>query len=162
VDADSKRVYVTLGITAPVSVLDAASGKTILTCSGTQRTGEILHYEGTLLLAADSQPDSETGNRTDFSRGGQHAWNRVLAVDPTTGQRLWQRAQIVLTNTTLDRPVCIFPHQRCYPARATSRYLLNSQQGIEYVDVQAGLSWPASYLPLSHVSIAGTSGTTRS
>ena len=43
------RVYVTLGIDAPVSMLDAGTGRTILTYEGSEKTEEIIHYDDMLL-----------------------------------------------------------------------------------------------------------------
>jgi len=43
------RVYATLGLDAPVSALDAATGKTLHTFKGSEKTEEIIHHRGTLL-----------------------------------------------------------------------------------------------------------------
>jgi len=43
------RVYATLGLDAPVSALDAATGKTLHTFPGSERTEEIIHHRDTLL-----------------------------------------------------------------------------------------------------------------
>ncbi|MHC4702629.1 MAG: class I SAM-dependent methyltransferase, partial [Planctomycetota bacterium] len=43
------RVYVTLGFDAPITMLDAATGETIRTYEGSEKTEEIIYYNGTLL-----------------------------------------------------------------------------------------------------------------
>ncbi len=45
------KVYVTLGYRAPVSQIDARTGEILKTYAGTERIGEILHYDGTLVLS---------------------------------------------------------------------------------------------------------------
>jgi len=67
--ATQRTVYVTLGRQAPVTALDAATGKTLHTCKGTEGTEEILYREGALHLVVagkDKQPRSlmvvETGS----------------------------------------------------------------------------------------------------
>ena len=66
------RVYVTLGYHAPVSQLDARTGELLQTYAGTERTGEILYRDGTLILSV----------LTDEGL-------RVVSVDAGTGQRKW-------------------------------------------------------------------------
>ena len=53
------RVYVTLGYTAPLVCLDAATGKTLKTYEGTAGTQEVLYHDGTLVLALGSTLDEE-------------------------------------------------------------------------------------------------------
>ncbi|NQT87942.1 PQQ-binding-like beta-propeller repeat protein, partial [bacterium] len=43
------RVFATLGLDAPVSALDAATGKTLSTFAGSEKTEEIIHHANTLL-----------------------------------------------------------------------------------------------------------------
>ncbi len=45
------RLYVTLGLHAPLSALDAATGETLRVYEGTDGAEEVLHCEGVLLLA---------------------------------------------------------------------------------------------------------------
>ncbi|MBM4039661.1 MAG: methyltransferase domain-containing protein [Planctomycetes bacterium] len=52
--AVGSRVYVTLGLHAPLSALDAATGEAVRTYEGTEGTEEILCHNGTLLLAVRS------------------------------------------------------------------------------------------------------------
>jgi outer membrane protein assembly factor BamB len=50
------RVFVTLGIDAPLTVLDAVTGETLKTFDGSQYTREIVSEEGVVYLVADNSP----------------------------------------------------------------------------------------------------------
>ena len=96
------RVYVTLGIDAPVTILDAANGQTVATCEGSQFTGEIVVAEDTVLLVADN----EKSNLPNFRRVGTYVWSNtnasntgwgwtgtprnILACDVVSGQLRWR------------------------------------------------------------------------
>ena len=75
---DARRVFVTLGWKAPVSMLDAASGRTLATFEGTEGTQEILHCQGILYLVVSEKPQQI--KQKSF----------VAAVDPTTKEILWK------------------------------------------------------------------------
>ncbi len=66
------KVYVTLGYRAAVSELDAKTGAVLKVYKGTERTGEILHHAGTLVLSV-------------LREGRVH----VAAVDARSGKQLW-------------------------------------------------------------------------
>jgi len=61
-------------------VLDAATGRTITTCAGTERTDEILHRDGLLLLST----------RTAGEEADQSGAAGLVALDAESGRRLWQ------------------------------------------------------------------------
>jgi len=71
--AAGDNVYVTLGYQAPVSKLDARTGKISKTYAGTDRTNEILHLNGTLVLSV-------------LSGDGV----KVMAVDDASGRHKWE------------------------------------------------------------------------
>jgi outer membrane protein assembly factor BamB len=75
------HVYVTLGYSAPVSVLDAETGKQIRTLKGTENTCEILHHEGLLVLSF------ATEGKTSIESAPPLA---VVVVDPATGNIRWR------------------------------------------------------------------------
>ena len=52
---DGTRLYVTLGLDRPISVLDAASGKDLGVIEGTNSTEEILLHNGTLVVQIGDQ-----------------------------------------------------------------------------------------------------------
>jgi len=97
------RVYVTLGIDAPLSVLDAATGKTLRTYAGTDHTDEVLASDGTLFLLVAHAPNRWKSYRPAFTyvwdntkrANDQWAWDRaersILAVDADSGAVLWKQ-----------------------------------------------------------------------
>jgi len=79
--AVGERVYVTLGYSAPVSVLDAETGRGIRTLDGTEYASEILVHEGKLILSLADGPRTATRAAPLLS---------VVAVAPETGTILWR------------------------------------------------------------------------
>jgi outer membrane protein assembly factor BamB len=96
------RVYVTLGIDAPLSVLDAATGKTIRTYDGTKATEEVLCSDGVLILsvAAEGQPlRSDPKKRyPTLTKMNEDVTNplwtqaprTIMAVEEKSGKMLWK------------------------------------------------------------------------
>jgi len=88
------RVYVTLGINAPLAALDAATGETVLTYEATEDTQELIVSGVVVFLVANKPAD-------DDSRPSM--WNvderRLMAVEADTGKVLWQKDQTVLPMT---------------------------------------------------------------
>ncbi len=70
--AAGDKLYVTLGYRAPVSQLDARTGEILKTYAGTERTGEILHLDGVLILSVLSEDGA-----------------RVMAVSAASGKQMW-------------------------------------------------------------------------
>ncbi len=109
------RVYVTLGYRAPVSVLDAATGKVLAVFEKTKNTDEILWSDGLLLLRRRKKvpdyPPGATAWHVQMRRRGKASTaptkpataptplpaassgdETVVAVRAETGQVLWERA----------------------------------------------------------------------
>ena len=96
------RVYVTLGIDAPVTALDATSGKTELTYKGTEHTREIIVSDGVAFFVADTSrsllPDwrrKDTYVWANSRRANPNwGWNgrsrRILAYEADSGKSLWE------------------------------------------------------------------------
>ena len=90
--AKGQFVYVTLGIDAPVSILDADTGTRVRTCKGTENTQEILLSEGSLFLVR-----------------GTAAGTVITAVNANTGGLLWERPGPVSTFTlSADKKRVVF------------------------------------------------------
>jgi outer membrane protein assembly factor BamB len=97
------RVYITLGLTQPVTALDAATGVTVKTYKSTEGTEEILVSDGVLYLRVnkDFKPDV-------FKPENEHCWTEsiramgtigvwkpserqyVTAIDANSGKELWR------------------------------------------------------------------------
>jgi len=139
------RVYVTLGIDAPMSVLDAATGKTIRTYDGTKATEEILCSDGVLLLsvAAEGQPlRSDPKKRyptlTEMNNDVTNplwtqATRTIMALDADSGRLLWKK-QSELVSLSL--------------AADGQRVLFHDGQRIQCLDQRTGQSlWASEPLP---------------
>jgi len=115
------RVYVTLGIDAPLSVLDAATGKTIRTYDNTKATEEVLCSDGVLILsvAAGGQPLrsdpkkhyptlSEMNNDVTNPLWTQ-APRTIMAVDADSGRVLWKKqSELVSLSLAADSRRVLF------------------------------------------------------
>ena len=83
--AAGDRVYVTLGFNAPLTALDAATGRTVMTYPQTEFTDEILYHEGTLVLSV-----SAAAQGPGRIKDKPPAKKSVMAVDAQTGKVLWR------------------------------------------------------------------------
>jgi outer membrane protein assembly factor BamB len=97
------RVYVTLGINAPLSELDAATGEIIRTFPDTEETSEIIHSDNTLFaLIGRPEKSKETyapketyvWDNADWARV-EWAWDKepaeIMAIDLSKGNALWTK-----------------------------------------------------------------------
>ncbi len=83
--ADADRVYVTLGYTAPLTALSAATGETLWTCDGTQGTDEILASQG-IVVVCIRDPAAEQAKRR-----GKMIPERIVAIKAESGEVLWDQ-----------------------------------------------------------------------
>ncbi|MBN1345527.1 MAG: PQQ-binding-like beta-propeller repeat protein [Phycisphaerae bacterium] len=104
------RVYVTLGLFAPVSALDAATGETVRTYEGTENAEELICSDGVLLVVVNESPrpwkeyrlkDTFVWDNTKRANN-QWAWKRaeserqsIVALDAAGGKTLWRHAGAV-------------------------------------------------------------------
>ncbi len=103
--AADDRVYVTLALDAPLTELDAATGKTIRTYEGTKSAEEVILSDGVLFVLvndAAEKPDYDGIGR--FAKGGNvKFWDesarKVVAIRAETGQVLWAIDSRVLPGT---------------------------------------------------------------
>ena len=105
--AKSDCVYVTLGLRAAVSQLDAATGRTIRTYPETEGTSEILIDDDLLLLAVDrfptqteyvphaAEPGTPPVSRERDMAAKNSAWDwtpkRIVAIQAQSGKVLWEQ-----------------------------------------------------------------------
>ena len=92
--AAGDRLYATLGFNAPLSALDAATGKTVRSYPGTEYTDEILFHRDTLILSVNQAPQ-KPGKVAD----APPVKKSILAVDPATGKVLWKTGSYVGTSS---------------------------------------------------------------
>jgi outer membrane protein assembly factor BamB len=105
------KVYVTLGLDAPLTILEAATGRTIRACDGTANTEEIIVSNGVAFLLVNEAPSKWPQYRQEFSYvwdNSNHAnkgwaWDgqkrHVVAVDVESGKVLWKRETAVAPMT---------------------------------------------------------------
>ena len=84
--AEGDRVYVTLGYRAPLTILDAATGKVIRTCKGTEGTDEILCSDGVVVVCVRNIAGSQKQRRTS-----KPLPDRLMGLSARTGDVLWTK-----------------------------------------------------------------------
>ncbi|MHC4166568.1 MAG: outer membrane protein assembly factor BamB family protein [Planctomycetota bacterium] len=97
------RVYVTLGLDAPLLALDAATGETIRTYESTHATEEVIWSDGVLFALVNKSPQSydafkpqEVGIGAERDRiMEEFPWNekprQIVAIGAETGKILWNK-----------------------------------------------------------------------
>jgi outer membrane protein assembly factor BamB len=86
--ATRDRIFVTLGYEAPVSMLDATTGKVIEKFEPTALTDEILYDDGLLILRVrtpEHRPDKDVWGSLAARQSG-----RIMVVEPEKGKVLWE------------------------------------------------------------------------
>jgi len=108
------RVYVTLALDAPVSMLDAATGQTLLTYEGSQKTEELILHDG-VLLTAIGDPNIMNDEAPKVFGYWELSVDReptidksIVAYRASTGEILWKK-----TGENLARlaPLSLVAHQ---------------------------------------------------
>ncbi|MHC4352473.1 MAG: outer membrane protein assembly factor BamB family protein [Planctomycetota bacterium] len=90
--AQGDRVYVTLGLDAPISVLDAVTGETIRTYNETAGTDEILVSDGTILalIGGESAPSATAKSRLENLKDPSgESDGKLIALRAESGEVLW-------------------------------------------------------------------------
>lgn len=95
------RVYATLGWEAPVTALDAATGKTVITYEKTARTEEIIHSDGVLFLLINDKPQRQSRNPRELNYSYAEGPRRIVAIDAQKGEILWSSPQKNVLPVTL-------------------------------------------------------------
>ena len=117
------RVYVTLGLEAPVSALDAATGETVRTYESTARAREIIWSDGVLfvmtegspMIAHDYRPEHNCMHVERNRVANRWSWSperdsRVVAVEAETGKTLWVEKKPVVPLTLAASGEGVFFH----------------------------------------------------
>jgi len=103
--ADDDHVYVTLSLDAPLTALDAATGKTIRTYENTRAVEEIICSDGVLFLLVNKQaeePEFANPAKLKNAYGGKfwdEAPREIMAVNAERGEVLWSEESVVLPVT---------------------------------------------------------------
>ena len=88
--AEGDRVYAALGLEAPVTAMDAATGETVKTYQGTEGTEEVILNDGVLLIVTGG-PVPEHAVKDAAQRKGTEFPNTktITAIQADTGNVLW-------------------------------------------------------------------------
>jgi len=114
------EVYTTIGINAPLSAIDAATGKTIRTYEGTKTVEELVSTNGVLFLVVN--PEREP---VDYKQENANCWterdraskrwgwdatiDELMAVEAGTGEILWKHeSRIVPMSLAADDQRVVF------------------------------------------------------
>ncbi|MGB2821511.1 MAG: PQQ-binding-like beta-propeller repeat protein, partial [Phycisphaerae bacterium] len=95
--AAGDRLYVTLGFNAPLTALDAATGKTIKTYEAAKFTDEIMHQEGVLVLSVN-----KASQKPGLIRDEAPVKKQVVALKADTGEVLWKQGDYVGISSKAD------------------------------------------------------------
>lgn len=86
------RVYVTMGLDAPVSILDAVTGQTLRTLKGTERTEEITVQDGIVYLVIGTSEIYRWGGGLHFrNEPSATTFRYITAMDGQSGEPLWRK-----------------------------------------------------------------------
>ncbi len=89
--AAGDRVYAPLAMSAPVTVLDATTGKILRTCKGTEGAEEVVLHDDVLMVVTGSPLAEQAG--IDPARRGKTRFpneKSIVAIQADTGKRLWR------------------------------------------------------------------------
>jgi outer membrane protein assembly factor BamB len=113
--ATGDRVYVTLGLEAPVTVLDGATGTTLRTYAGTEKAEEIIYDDGTLFVLVNDRPFRQPALPSELNYDFAEGPRRVLATDAASGKTMWEVSLenvLPLTLTADDKRVLFCDGER--------------------------------------------------
>ncbi len=114
------KVFTTLGIKAPVTIMSAATGETLHTLAGSEGTEELIVKDGTVYLMAmkdqaaldDFLPQLNTGDQGRVA--ARYKWNEiprvVMAFDVATGKEKWKMVSKVAPLTLTADGERVFFH----------------------------------------------------
>ncbi len=115
------EVYVTLALDAPLSALDAATGRTLRTYELTQNTEEIVFSDGVLFVQVSPAPSKwpqykqkntfvwDSSQRANRDWAWDEAPRRIAAIKAGTGKVLWQKdAKVAPLTLTASRTHVFF------------------------------------------------------
>ncbi|MBL9153316.1 MAG: PQQ-binding-like beta-propeller repeat protein [Verrucomicrobiales bacterium] len=103
--ADGERIFVTMGITAPVSVIEAATGKELRVLPETKGTEELMYADGILYALVNPSAewvlkDFAPQQQSDQKRvETEYTWDQkprvLMALNPDSGEILWKLEGLV-------------------------------------------------------------------
>ncbi len=127
--AAGDRVYVTLGFSAPVSEIDASTGKVLRVIEGTERTDEIVHQDGKLILSIGREALEPSKDRKEAVR------RSVCVIDLGSGKKLWEKGSYAGLQAKTDSAA---PFGRLELVVGKEQVFLMDQRAIVSLDLNTG------------------------
>jgi len=127
-------VYVTLGATAPVTALDAATGKVQRVYTETANADEILCTGGRLIVSLNPSERPETATPRKGESPGPAPGKRVCAIDAKTGRVLWRKGPFVGIRASRGQDPC----GRLELAAGDARVFILTREAIECLAADSG------------------------
>jgi len=122
-------VYVTLAFNAPLTALDAATGKILKTYEGTDNTDEILVHEGLLILGLNNtEHNPRTGDPAPINKS-------IVVLKAATGEMLWKKGDYTGLNAKTDS---IGPVGRLELAVADGWVFFTDRDAVVALDLEDG------------------------
>jgi outer membrane protein assembly factor BamB len=88
---DGDRVFVTLGLDEPVSILEAATGRLITVLDGTEKTEEFILDNGVLYVQIGQEGSEQAMVERSNARGLDYKSTKLIkAIDVESGRTLWR------------------------------------------------------------------------
>jgi len=88
--AEGGRLYATLSYRAPLSILEAATGRTLATVAETEPVRQIVAADGVAVVYAQAG-DAQVAKRRGKGKGPDAPAGRLIAVQGATGKVLWRK-----------------------------------------------------------------------
>jgi outer membrane protein assembly factor BamB len=105
---DGDRLYATLSYRAPLTILDATTGKTLATVANTAPVRQIIAADGVALIySQDAQPDAEMprpkgkGKGREKGKAKEGPPGALISVEGATGKELWRKTIPALPGLSL-------------------------------------------------------------
>ncbi|MHC4167244.1 MAG: outer membrane protein assembly factor BamB family protein, partial [Planctomycetota bacterium] len=122
-------VYVTLAFNAPLSALDAGTGKVLKTYEGTDNTDEILAHEGLLILGLNNtKHDPRAGDPAPLKKS-------IAVLKAATGEMLWKKGDYTGLSAKADS---IAPVGRLELAVGDGRVFFSDNDAMAALDLKDG------------------------
>ncbi len=138
--ASPERVFVTFDFVGPLSILDAATGKTLRIVEGSEYTKQIIHQDGMLWLLTDDLV-GQLAKVDAARRRGEFIPRecRILKVDSQTGRTLWERR-----SDDLVFPSITFKDRRVFAQTPKRVFALDDATGSEVWSAELAAELPVS------------------
>ncbi|MHC4324217.1 MAG: methyltransferase domain-containing protein, partial [Planctomycetota bacterium] len=121
-------VYVTLAFNAPLTALDAATGKILKTYEGTDNTDEILVHDGLLILGLNNTKHKpKAGNIAPIKKS-------IAVLKASTGEMLWKKGDYTGLTAKVDS---IAPVGRLELAVGDGRVFFSDKDAVAALDLKS-------------------------